>query len=82
MPYDPPVVQTSDTEWTVSAQYGSATTVRLAVSITVEGSATEADGDSALQDIVDALSGRVRFSNVFGQKAYRSSEARAMQPTT
>lgn len=81
MPYDPPETSVSDTAWTLSCRYGAVATVTLTISVSVEGGATEADGDKALQDLVNALSGRARFSDVSGVKSYRASETRVMQPT-
>lgn len=82
MPYDSPVTSDSAASWTLSAQYGIATTVTVSATITVEGSATEADADAALQELVDALKARTRFSGIYGVKTYTANATQNMQPST
>jgi hypothetical protein len=80
--YDSPVNSASSPGWTLSAQYGVASTVTLSATITVEGSATESDADAALQEVVDALSARPHFSNIYGVKTYTSTATQEMRPST
>lgn len=82
MSLDAPIESSGDTTWTVSARHGTAEAVSLMVKVTVEGSATELDGDAALQDIVDALVSKPKFSAVNGLKSYTTFATRAMRPTT
>lgn len=81
MPYATPVSGQSDPHWTLGCRYGSASQVSLNITITVEGTATEADGDAALQELVDAISARTTFNSVNGQKAYTSSTTQTMLPS-
>ncbi|WP_432169043.1 hypothetical protein [Streptomyces sp. 1222.5] len=81
MPYDSPVTSDSAPSWTLSCQYGTASSVTVSASITFEGSATEADADAALQELVDALNARSRFSGITGVKSYTASATQNMQPS-
>jgi hypothetical protein len=82
MSYDSPVTSDSTPAWTLSCQYGAASTVTVSATITVEGSATEADADAALQELVDALTARTRFSVVSGVKTYTANATQNMRPTS
>lgn len=79
MPYDEPVTTQQSTTRTVTARHGQ---VGLSIAIVVEGAASETDGDTALQRIVDALSRSAHFTAVSGAKTYVASQTRAMQPST
>ncbi|MFF8406889.1 hypothetical protein ACF06P_35340 [Streptomyces sp. NPDC015684] len=82
MPYDTPVTSDSAPSWTLSCQYGTASSVTVSATITFEGSATEADADDALQELVDALNARSRFSGITGVKNFTSSATQNMQPSS
>lgn len=82
MSLDAPVESAGETTWTVSARHGTAEAVSLMVKVTVEGSATELDGDAALQDIVDALVSKPKFNGVNGTKSYTKYATRTMRPTS
>lgn len=82
MSYDSPVTSASAPGWTLSCQYGVASTVTVSAVITKEGSATEADADAALQELVDALTARPRFSNISGVKTYTSNATQNMHPSS
>jgi hypothetical protein len=79
MPYEEPVTSQGGITWTVNAQHGQ---VSVSAQVIAEGAGTEADGDSALQDLVDALHRSAAFSNVSGTKSYSASTTRSMQPTS
>jgi hypothetical protein len=78
MSYEAPVTSQGSTTWTVTATHGP---VSITAQVIAEGSGTEADGDSALQDLVDALTRSATFATVSGVKAYTASTTRAMRPT-
>lgn len=82
MSYDQPVTADSAPSWTLSCQYGVASTVTVSATITVEGSATETDADAALQELVDAVTARTRFSNVYGVKTYTSTATQSVHPSS
>ncbi|MGW0993541.1 hypothetical protein ACWD5V_09560 [Streptomyces sp. NPDC002523] len=81
MAYDPPTSSTEETTWTVSARFGTVSSVTVAARIIIEDVATEADADAALQDVVNALSARGGYSNVTGVKSASARETRQMQPS-
>ncbi|MER6279328.1 MULTISPECIES: hypothetical protein [Streptomyces] len=82
MPYDSPVTSDSAPSYTVSCQYGTASTVTVSATITFEGSALEADADAALQELVDALKARARFSGITGVKTFTANATQNMQPSS
>jgi len=79
MPLDEPVTSQGTTTWVVNATHGQ---VSVSAQVIAEGSGTEADGDSALQDLVDALHRSSAFTNVNGFKSYTASTTRNMEPTS
>ncbi|MGV4984504.1 hypothetical protein ACVB8X_13870 [Streptomyces sp. NRAIS4] len=81
MPYEAPTTSPGSTTWTCYANYGSTPTVSVTVTITKGDSATEADADAALQDIVNALHARSAYSNVTGQKSYKADTTQVMDPS-
>ncbi|MFB7595769.1 hypothetical protein [Streptomyces sp. NPDC056160] len=80
MPYDPPETTQSGVTWNLTCRYGTVSAVQLNVNVVIGDSATEADGDAALQDVVNVLAQNSRFSSISAAKAYTASETRAMQP--
>lgn len=78
MPYEEPVTSQGSVTWTVNATHGQ---VSISAQVIAEGSGTEADGDSALQDLVDALHRSSAFTNVAGTKSYTANTTRAMDPS-
>ena len=79
MPYEPPVTSQGSVTWTINAQHGQ---VSVSAQVIAEGSGTETDGDSALQDLVDVLHRSTLFTNVSGTKSYAASTTRSMQPSS
>lgn len=78
MPLDEPVTSQGNITWTISATHGP---VSVTAQVIAEGSGTEADGDSALQDMVDVLHRSSAFTNVSGTKAYTANTSQAMEPS-
>ncbi|MFF2094873.1 hypothetical protein [Streptomyces sp. NPDC058202] len=78
MPYEQPVTSQGSVAWTINATHGP---VSVSATVIAEGSGTEADGDSALQDMVDVLHRSNLFTNVSGTKSYSASTTRSMQPS-
>lgn len=81
MPYEAPVSSSGATTWTCYAKYGATPTVSVTVSIVIGDSATTVDADTALQDIVNALTGRPAYTNVQGVKAYKADTTQVMDPS-
>lgn len=79
MPYEEPTTSQGSTTWTVTATHGP---VSISAQVIAEGSGTEADGDGALQDLVDALHRASTFTSVSGVKSYSASTTRSMQPSS
>ena len=80
MPLDTPQTQTGDTTWTVNGHLNSTSVTGFQVSITVESSATESEGDALLQALVDLLA--PRYYNVSGFKGYNAYTTRNMLPSS
>lgn len=78
MPYSPPVESAGSPTWTVGARHGQAT---VQIQVIVEGAASDADGDSTLQDLVNVLTASPAFSDVNGAKTYQASTSRVMTPS-
>ncbi|MCX3064194.1 hypothetical protein [Streptomyces beihaiensis] len=81
MPYEPPQTTQSGVAWSLTCRYGTVSAVQVDLSIVIGDSATEADGDAALQELVNLITGDSQFSQITAQKAYTSSETQAMQPS-
>ncbi|GAA1065192.1 hypothetical protein [Streptomyces asiaticus] len=79
MPLDEPVTSQGNLTWTISATHGP---VSVTAQVIAEGSGGETDGDSALQDLVDALHRSAAFTNVSGTKSYMANTTRAMRPSS
>ncbi|MGW4886898.1 hypothetical protein [Streptomyces murinus] len=76
MPLDPPQTSTSETTWIVNGRLSANSVTSFQVSINVESSATESEGDQMLQDFVDLLSSR--YYSVSGFKGYNAYTTRNM----
>ncbi|MET7479525.1 hypothetical protein ABZT17_34900 [Streptomyces sp. NPDC005648] len=79
MPLDAPQTSQSDTTWTVSGRYNANSVTAFQVSITVESSSTEAEGDALLQELVDLLTSR--YAGVTGTKGFTAYTTRSMTPS-
>jgi hypothetical protein len=79
MPLDQPQTSTSDITWVVNGRLNSSSITGFQVSISVEGSSTESEGDALLQQLVDLLSSR--YYGVAGFKGYSAYTTRTMLPS-
>ncbi|MFK0173425.1 hypothetical protein ACIQU5_32045 [Streptomyces sp. NPDC090306] len=81
MTLDTPETSSGDTTWTITGLHGTAG-VSFSATFTVEGDARPADGDAALQDMVDALTAKKTFSRLYGVKSYTQATTQVCDPTT
>jgi len=79
MSLDQPQTSTSDITWVVNGRLNSSSVTGFQVSINVEGSSTESEGDALLQQLVDLLSSR--YYGVSGFKGYSAYTTRTMLPS-
>jgi hypothetical protein len=61
------------TSWSGSVRYGNST-VSFTVYLSEDPVGTEADGDEALQAVIDLFASDGSFSNLFGIKGFESDE--------
>ncbi|MEU2924219.1 hypothetical protein ABZ636_04030 [Streptomyces sp. NPDC007251] len=81
MPYEAPTTSPGSTTWCCYAKYGDIPTVSVTVNITIGDSATAADADAALQDVVNALNARSAYTQVQGVKSYKADTTQVMDPS-
>ncbi len=79
MPLDQPQTTQADTTWVVNGHYSASSVTSFQLVISVESPATEGEGDTLLQELVDLL--KPRYVNVTGMKAVTANTIQDMLPS-
>lgn len=76
MPLQPPETSTNETTWIINGHLNANSVTGFQISVSVEGPATEAEGDALLQGLFDLLA--PRYYGVNGFKGYNAYTTRNM----